>query len=116
MVRNSRKKSKASLKKPMKRYVSSVSIWEIAIKKSLGKLDGNNEIENLTDAIEESGFLELSVTAKHAAAVYHLEHIHRDPFDRILIAQAICEPLFFITSDTQLEKYSDLVKVVSPKK
>ena len=106
------KKAKALIEDADERYVSSASIWEIAIKKSLGKLDSNNDIGNLTDAIEESGFLELPITAKHAATVYSLEQIHRDPFDRLLIAQAICEPLIFVTADTQLKKYSDLVKVI----
>lgn len=110
------KKIKMIIEDADERYVSSASIWEIAIKKGLGKLDYNNEIDNLADAIEKSGFVELSLTAKHAAAVCHLEPIHRDPFDRILIAQAISEPLFFLTSDSHLEKYTDLVKVVSPKK
>lgn len=110
------KKTKDLIIEADERYISSASIWEIAIKKSLGKLDSNNEIENLTNAIEESGFLELPITAKHAAAVYHLKHIHRDPFDRLLIAQAICEPLIFITADVQLKKYSDLIKVISVKR
>ena len=93
-------------------YVSSASIWEIAIKKSIGKLDAGNDIGELADTIQASGFIELSITAKHAAAVQRLEQIHRDPFDRLLIAQAICEPLIFLTADKELQKYSDLVKVV----
>lgn len=94
------------------RYVSSASIWEIAIKKSLGKLDGDNNIENLAEAIGASGFMELPISAKHAATVHGLAKIHRDPFDRLLIAQAICEPLIFLTSDKNLQEYSHLVKVV----
>ncbi len=107
-----KQKTKALIRDADERYVSSASIWEIAIKKSLGKLDSNDEIGNLTDAITESGFLELPITVKHAAAVYGLEQFHRDPFDRLLIAQAICEPLIFVTADAQLEKYSHLVKVI----
>lgn len=106
------KKARELIVEADERYVSSASIWEIAIKKGLGKLDCNNDIGNLTDAIVQSGFLELCITVKHAAAVCSLEPIHRDPFDRLLIAQAICEPLIFLTADVQLEKYSDLVKLV----
>jgi len=72
-------------------YVSSASIWEATIKKKLNKLDV--EIEELVEAITESGFLELPINSVHAATVSRLSDIHRDPFDRILIAQAISEPL-----------------------
>ena len=71
-------------------FVSSASIWEIAIKARLGKLEGNpNEF---AEAIVQSGFQEIAVTARHAAKVYDLPLYHRDPFDRLLIAQAISEP------------------------
>jgi PIN domain nuclease of toxin-antitoxin system len=93
-------------------YVSSASIWEIAIKKSLGKIDTNNDLGALAEAIEASGFHEVPVTSQHAASVYSLPPIHRDPFDRILIAQAICEPLIFVTADKLLGEYSHLIKVV----
>lgn len=93
-------------------YVSSASIWEIAIKKSLGKLDTASDLEELSEAIEASGFLELPITSQHAAGVCSLKQVHRDPFDRILIAQAICEPLIFVTADKLLEPYSPLVKVI----
>lgn len=89
-------------------YISSASIWEAAIKSHLGKLKVN--MENLISAITESGFTELAITSRHAAAIATLPHLHRDPFDRILIAQAMTEPLKFLTSDAMLQKYSgDLV-------
>ena len=91
-------------------YVSSASIWEASIKVMLGKLDV--DIDALVAAINESGFLELPVTAKHAAEIRTLPHIHRDPFDRILISQALSEPLKFLTADSLLEQYSDLVEVI----
>lgn len=91
-------------------YVSSVSIWEASIKEELGKLDVN--INELVDAITKSGFLELPLTANHALEVNKLPRIHRDPFDRILIAQAICEPLKFLTVDQKLKEYSELVEIV----
>ncbi|MES2217570.1 MAG: type II toxin-antitoxin system VapC family toxin [Pseudomonadota bacterium] len=91
-------------------YISSASIWEAAIKIKLKKLDV--KIDALTKAIPESGFTELSITIAHAAEVYKLPELHRDPFDRMLIAQAICEPLQFLTADKALLEYSSLVKVV----
>lgn len=94
-------------------YVSSASIWESTIKIALKKLDGN--INEIVDSIIESGFIELPITALHAAAVSVLPDIHRDPFDRILIAQAISEPLTFLTADAQLKNYSELVEVIEQK-
>lgn len=91
-------------------FVSSASIWEAVIKVQLKKLDVN--IDQMIEAIAESGFAELPITARHAAAVSHLPDIHRDPFDRLLIAQAISEPLTFLTADTMLKNYSDLVTIV----
>lgn len=91
-------------------YVSSVSIWEAAIKIQLRKLDAN--INDLIESIENEGFIELPLSAKQAALVTTLPAIHRDPFDRMLIAQAISEPLRLITSDETLKKYSELIEIV----
>lgn len=91
-------------------YVSSVSIWEACIKIKLGKLDAN--LDDLVSAITDSGFIELPLTVKHAAQTHQLTMIHRDPFDRILISQAICEPLKFLTADSLLKPYSELVEVM----
>jgi PIN domain nuclease of toxin-antitoxin system len=91
-------------------FVSSASIWEAAIKKGLGKLDA--DVNELVDEIVKSGFRELPVTAIHAARVAALPDLHRDPFDRLLIAQAMCEPLRFLTVDDMLAGYSDLVEIV----
>lgn len=88
-------------------FVSAASIWEAAIKTGLGKLDV--DVRLLVSEIESSGFIELPVRAAHAAMVRNLPDIHRDPFDRILIAQAISEPLRLVTSDGHLAAYSDLV-------
>lgn len=89
-------------------YISSASIWEIAIKIKLKKLQGN--IQEIVESISASGFLELPITAMHAAYVSVLPDHHRDPFDRMLISQAISEPLTLLTIDEQLKYYSDLVK------
>lgn len=91
-------------------YISSASIWEATIKIKLKKLDV--DIDEMVNAIVESGFLELPITAQHAAAISQLPDIHRDPFDRILIAQAMIEPLTFLTADAELKNYSELVEVI----
>ncbi|ACD18756.1 type II toxin-antitoxin system VapC family toxin [Paraburkholderia phytofirmans] len=91
-------------------FVSAASIWEASIKVGLGKLDA--DIDQLVAEIEESGFSELPVRAAHAAMVRNLPDIHRDPFDRILVAQAMAEPLRLISADGHLSKYSELVLTV----
>ena len=63
----------------------------------------------MTAAIEPSGFLELPVTAAHAAGVFRLAAHHADPFDRLLVAQALAEPLRLLTADAALVPYTDLV-------
>jgi PIN domain nuclease of toxin-antitoxin system len=90
--------------------ISAASIWEAAIKTGIGKLDVSSE--NLIAGITASGFTELPVRASHAAIVQSLPHHHRDPFDRLLVAQAIYEPLQLITADALLKQYSELVTVV----
>ncbi len=91
-------------------FVSAASIWEIAIKSQLGKLEGDPK--EFVAAIEQSGFHELVVSAKHAAMVHELPLHHRDPFDRLLIAQSLCEPLRLLTADKNLSQYSELVMTV----
>lgn len=92
--------------------VSVASIWEISIKHSLGRrsmpVSGNEAL----GYFQEAGYRLLSVTAEHAAYVDTLPPIHADPFDRILIAQAICEPMRLITHDALLSEYGELVMVV----
>jgi len=91
-------------------YVSPVSVWEVSIKAALGKLkiDQDRLMENLPAA----GFRSLPVTWEHADAVRRLPAIHRDPFDRLLVAQALSEPLRLLTADRLLAQYSELVDVV----
>ena len=91
-------------------YVSAASVWEVAIKARLGKIDADPR--ELAAAIDASGFLELPVSAAHAAGVASLELHHNDPFDRLLIAQALAEPLKLVTVDDVLAKYSDVVLLV----
>ncbi|MGA7875602.1 MAG: type II toxin-antitoxin system VapC family toxin [Desulfoferrobacter sp.] len=91
-------------------FVSAASIWEIAIKSKLGKLEGDPR--EFVAAIEQSGFHELAISAQHAAMVHELPLHHRDPFDRLLIAQSLCEPLRLLTADKNLSQYSELVMTV----
>ena len=107
-----------ALKAPVRRmmeeadqvYVSAASIWEIAIKARLGKIEADADV--LVDEIAQVGFLDLPVRLQHAAGVAKLPLYHTDPFDRLLIAQAIAEPLKLLTVDTVLAQYSDMVMVV----
>lgn len=112
-IKNDRQLSKAVKSKILHAtevYVSSASIWELMIKIKLKKLTA--DINQIVEAITESGFLELPITSNHAVTVSRLSEIHRDPFDRILIAQAIYEPLTFLTADALLKDYSELVEVI----
>ncbi len=91
-------------------FVSAVSLWEMAIKAGLGKLEV--DLARLSSRMAEAGIRELTVTWRHAMALRTLTDHPRDPFDRMLIAQAISEPLRLVTSDARLRAYSDLVVVV----
>ena len=91
-------------------FVSAASWWEISIKAAAGKLPV--EPERLQARALAAGFEPLPVTWTHALAVHGLPPLHRDPFDRMLIAQAISEPLHLLTHDAALAAYSDLVTVV----
>ncbi|MEW6220235.1 MAG: type II toxin-antitoxin system VapC family toxin [Thermodesulfobacteriota bacterium] len=90
-------------------HASVASLWEIAIKHSIGKLVLDLPIEDLVAAIEKSGFEILSVKAEHAITVPTLPFLHRDPFDRMLIAQSMAEPLRLLTCDKALAPYGGTV-------
>ena len=91
-------------------FVSSVSLWEAVIKVAAGKLP--LDPVRLKTQIEAAGFEPLDVSWAHALKLGELPMLHRDPFDRMLIAQALCEPLHLLTHDAALAAYSDLVTVV----
>lgn len=88
-------------------FVSSATIWEIAIKVRIGKM--RVDVDRLIGQIRARGIRELPVNYTHAKRVANLSLHHNDPFDRLLIAQALSEPLHLLTADTQLKPYSDLV-------
>ena len=91
---------------------SAASIWEIALKSGLGRSDFAFDAEEIAQAALDTGFTEVAVRAKAAALVARLPLLHRDPFDRVLVAQAIVEPATLYTADQQLVPYSDLVRHV----
>ena len=91
-------------------YISAASIWDIAIKVRLGKLKADTG--RLVEMSEKAGFTELPITSRHAAHVAQLADHHADPFDRLLVAQAMTEPLLLVTVDRQLAAYSDLVTLL----
>ncbi|MCX7212765.1 MAG: type II toxin-antitoxin system VapC family toxin [Burkholderiales bacterium] len=91
-------------------FVSAASIWEIAIKARLGKIKADPS--ELAAAINTSGFVELPVSTVHAAGVARLALHHNDPFDRLLISQALAEPLRLVTVDAVLTQYSDIVLLI----
>jgi PIN domain nuclease of toxin-antitoxin system len=88
---------------------SAASIWEIAIKSALRKGDFAVTPDEILVAAVESGLSELPVRSAAAVHVAKLPPHHRDPFDRLLIAQAVTEPVILYTADSQLEVYSELV-------
>ena len=83
-------------------YVSAVNIWEIVIKRDLGKLTLPDE---WYDAVADDAFRRLPITWEHAHKVSTLPNLHRDPFDRLLVAQAMCEDLVLVTHDDLVAGY-----------
>jgi len=91
-------------------YVSAATFWEMAIKVGLGKLDA--DLDEIREYCLESGFVELPITSEHAIAVKDLEPHHKDPFDRLIVATAISEPMRLLTADTQIAQYTSLAILV----
>lgn len=93
-------------------YVSAATIWEIAIKHGLGKGGMPFSGEDAIRYFREAGYQSLDVKAEHAAMVERLPRIHSDPFDRLLVAQAIAEPMYLLTHDERLAAYGPAVRLV----
>jgi PIN domain nuclease of toxin-antitoxin system len=96
-----------------RRIVSAVCVWELAIKQRLGKLSLGSDVRTWMRRVTSELVLDhLPVTADHAAAVEHLPDVHRDPLDRLLVAQAVAEGAVLLTSDHRLTAYGDAVRLV----
>jgi PIN domain nuclease of toxin-antitoxin system len=91
---------------------SAASLWEIAIKQGLGRSDFKVDPRLLRRGLIDNGYDELPVTSAHAVAVESLPPIHEDPFDRILVAQAIVEGIVLLTADAVVAQYSGPVRLV----
>lgn len=95
--------------------VSVVSLWEISIKNALRRKNANPLTFSAAEALEQcerAGFAILPITAAHAVAMDGLDRLHGDPFDRLLAAQALTEPLRLVTHDRALAAYSDTIILV----
>ena len=86
-------------------FFSTASLWEIAIKASYRRSDFRVNVPELHGELLHNGYQELAVSAGHTFAVVHLPHLHKDPFDRLLLAQAMREDLTLVTADAVLASY-----------
>lgn len=86
-------------------FISVSTIWEIAIKISLNKFKFQKGFKNFLDLIDNNGFEIIPISFEHALAVSSLEFIHRDPFDRLIVAQALTENMDIITKDEYITQY-----------
>ncbi|MBS1212475.1 MAG: hypothetical protein H6R26_1091 [Proteobacteria bacterium] len=93
-------------------YYSAASLWEIAIKRTLGRADFQVDPRRLWRMLPANGYRELPVTGEHAIAVETLPALHKDPFDRLLLAQARVEGLHLLTADRLLAQYGSPVQLV----
>lgn len=91
---------------------SAASLWEVAIKSGLGRTDFHVEPRLLRRGLLDNGYTELSITSQHAVGIDGLPPIHKDPFDRLLLAQALTEGFTLLTTDTHLARYGAPVRKV----
>ena len=91
---------------------SPVNLWEVAIKRALGRRDFQFDSRVLRSNLLLNGYHELPITSQHAVAIDQLPDIHKDPFDRLLIAQSMVEGILLLTSDPTVAKYPAPVKLV----
>ena len=91
---------------------SAASLWEIAIKRSLGREDFRVEPRLLRRSLLDNGYAELPITSQHAVDIDNLPLLHKDPFDRLLLAQAVGEGITLVTADAQLARYPGPVRMV----
>lgn len=91
---------------------SAASLWEIAIKSSLGREDFRVEPRLLRRGLLDNGYVELPVTSQHAVSIDSLPPLHKDPFDRLLLSQALTEGITLLTTDSALAQYPGPVRKV----
>lgn len=93
-------------------WFSAASLWEITIKRGLGRQDFRVDPHMLRRGLVENGYTELPITTEHAMATAHLPAIHKDPFDRVLIAQAESEGALLLTTDELVARYPGPIRRV----
>jgi len=91
---------------------SAASLWEVAIKSALGRADFRADARLLRRGLIDNGYDELAITGEHAVAVANLPPIHKDPFDRLLVAQSAVEGILLVTADPILAQYPGPVRKV----
>jgi len=91
---------------------SAASLWEIAIKSTLGREDFRVQPRLLRRGLLDNGYAELPITSQHAVNIDGLPPLHKDPFDRLLLAQALSEGITLLTGDAQLARYPGPVRKV----
>ena len=91
---------------------SAASLWEIVIKRSLRRADFQVDARVLRRALLDNGYQELAITSEHTVGIDSLPHIHKDPFDRILVAQAIFEGITLLTADPLVAQYPGPVRQI----
>lgn len=93
-------------------FFSTASIWEVAIKRGLGRTDFRADPRLLRRGLLDNGYRELPMVSDHVVAIDSLPPIHKDPFDRLLVAQATVEGITLLTADTVVAKYPGPVRLV----
>lgn len=93
-------------------HFSAASLWEITIKSDLGRADFQVDPRLLRRALVDNGYVELPVTNRHVLALKGLAAVHKDPFDRMLVAQSIAEGIALVTTDPMVARYSGPIKHV----
>lgn len=93
-------------------YFSAASLWEISIKRGLGRADFQVDARVLRRGLFDNGYIELAISSAHAVSIDSLPALHKDPFDRLLVAQASVEGITLLTADSLLAQYPGPIRLV----
>ena len=93
-------------------YFSAASLWEISIKRGLGRADFQVDARVLRRGLLDNGYIELAISSAHAVSIDSLPPLHKDPFDRLLIAQASVEGITLLTADSLLTQYPGPIRLI----